>query len=70
MKPIGQDVQNEASVPFQPESQIVCCPFNITGLNGGLNDGIDNGNDICGGIGGGIHDINGIDSGLDGSDNY
>ena len=70
MKHIGQDPQHKASVSFQPESQIFCRPFAITGTNGDDSVGIDNGNDICGGIGGGIHDINGIDSGLDGSDNY
>ena len=61
--------QYEALVPFHPESQIVCCPFNIPGISGDINDRVDNGNDIYDGIGGDIHDINGIESSIDGSIN-
>ena len=59
--------QYEALVPFHPESQIVCRPSAIPGINGGVDDGIGNVNGIYGGVGGDIHDMNEINSSMDGS---
>ena len=40
MKPIGQDLQHEASDPFQPEFQIFCRPFAIAVIIADVNDAL------------------------------
>ena len=66
-EPKGEDLQNEAPVPFSPESQTIYCPFTVTSINGGVNDDVHNVNDICGGIDGGMNDIG---SSIDASINH